>query len=149
MESVERKIQRLIRHYVRMVGTHDPVAIAEYAGIGVAHVPLGNASGNYKLLKRKRWIFVNSDLDTNDPMHTVIIAHELGHAFLHRTENCSFIKNYTLLSTYGIEREANLFAAHLLITDDMLREYEGFTMDDFCRCTGYPMELIRLRINAE
>ncbi|MDE6221546.1 MAG: hypothetical protein K2G51_14175 [Lachnospiraceae bacterium] len=46
----------------------------------------------------------------------------------------------------NIEREANLFAAHLLITDDMLYDYTGFTKEQFCQCTGYPAELIELRL---
>ena len=47
----------------------------------------------------------------------------------------------------NIEREANLFAAHLLITDDMLYDYTGFTKEQFCQCTGYPIELVQLRLH--
>lgn len=43
------------------------------------------------------------------------------------------------------EREANEFAAHLLISDDLLQAYSGCTQNQFCGCTGYPMELIELR----
>ena len=102
--------------------------------------------GNYILLNRKRWIFVNDNIDQDSPLFKVVVAHELGHALLHRKENCAFIKSRTLLLTSGIEREANLFAANLLITDDLLLEYEGFTIEQLCNGTGYPMELIRLRL---
>lgn len=146
MESIEHKAKRLIRYYERMTGSHDPVRIAECAGIRVAIMPLGEISGNYILIKRKRWIFVNDNIPKNSPLFNVVIAHELGHAFLHRKENCAFIKSQTLLLTSGIEREANLFAAYLLITDDMLAEYNGHTREDFCKCTGYPKELIKLRL---
>lgn len=103
METTEHKIRRLIRYYQRMTGGRNPVSIAEYAGIRIAILPLGEIAGNYKLIKRKRWIFVNDNIPTDSPLFQVIVAHELGHALLHRKENCAFIKNKTLLLTAGIE----------------------------------------------
>lgn len=147
LENIERKAKRLIRYYERMTGSHDPVKIAEYAGIRIAIVPLGDISGNYILIKRKRWIFVNDSIPVSSPLFKVVVAHELGHALLHRKKNCAFIKSRTLLLTSGIEREANLFAAHLLITDAMLADYVGYTQEHFCVCTGYPKELVALRLN--
>lgn len=146
MENIDKKIQRLIKYYEKIVGTRNPMVIAQRLGIRVAIVPLGEIAGNYQLLKRKRWIFVNEEIPEDGPFFRVVIAHELGHAVLHRKENCAFIKNRTLLLTSGIEREANRFAAYLLITDDMLKEYAGCTKDQFCSCTGYPIELIELRL---
>lgn len=146
MENFEHKMRRLLDYYIRITGTRDPLEIAKSIGIGIAIFPLGNIAGNYKLLKRKRWIFINEDIPPDSPLFRIVVAHELGHAILHRKENCAFIKSRTLLLTSGIEREANIFAAHLLISDEMLQEYAGFTKDQFCACTGYPMELIDLRI---
>ena len=146
METVNHKIRRLIRYYEHLTGSRDPVTIARYAGIQIAVLPLGNISGNYKLLKRKRWIFINEDIPSDSPLFRVVVAHELGHSLLHRKENCAFLKNKTLLLTSGIEREANLFAASLLISDDMLQDYSCCTQGQFCQCTGYPKELIELRL---
>lgn len=145
METVEHKIRRLIRYYERLAGTRDPIKIAAAAGIRIAIVPLGEISGNYKLIKRKRWIFINDSIPVDSPFFRVVVAHELGHALLHRRENCAFIKSHTLLLTSGVEREANQFASSLLITDEMINEYAGYTEDQFCHCTGYPLELLRLR----
>lgn len=146
MENFERKVRRMLDYYIRITGTRDPVEIAKSIGIGIAIFPLGNIAGNYKLLKRKRWIFVNEDIPSDSPLFRIVVAHELGHAVLHRKENCAFLKSKTLLLTSGIEREANIFAAYLLISDDMLQGYAGYTKDQFCACTGYPKELIDLRL---
>lgn len=146
METIDHKICRLVRYYVRMVGSRDPVAIAKFAGIGIVAMPLSNVAGYYTLVQRKRWICINDNIPTDSPMFKVVVAHELGHALLHRKENCAFIKNKTLLLTSGIEREANDFAAQLLISDDMLQTYSGCTQSQFCDCTGYPKELIELRL---
>ena len=146
MENLEHKMRRLLDYYIRITGTRDPLEIAKSIGIGIAIFPLGNIAGNYKLLKRKRWIFINEDIPSDSPLFRIVVAHELGHAILHRKENCAFIKSRTLLLASGIEREANIFAAHLLISDDMLQDYVGYTKDQFCACTGYPKELIDLRL---
>lgn len=116
METIDHKINRLIRYHERMVGSRDPLRIAKFAGIGVAILPLGEQAGLYRLIKRKKWIFINEDLIDTDLFY-VVAAHELGHAFLHRTKECSFIKGHTLLLTSGIEKEANMFAAKLLELD--------------------------------
>lgn len=54
---------------------------------------------------------------------------------MHRTKECAFIKNHTLLLTSWVEREANLFAAELLIPDDF---DDGFV---------YPKELLDIKKN--
>ena len=143
MEDINRKIRRLVTYYTRLCGSRDPVAIAQFAGIGIHICPLGDIAGNYMLLKRKRWILINDSIDKDSPFFRVVVAHELGHALLHRTENCAFIKRHTLLLTSGIEREANMFAAELLIDKDLIAEYE--TTEQFCRGTGYPKELLDLK----
>lgn len=146
MENSESKIRRLIKYYEKAVGNRDPLAIARFAGIKVVFMPLGDISGNYKLINRKRWIFINDSIPVESSLFSVVVAHELGHALLHRKENCAFMKSKTLLLTSRIESEANRFVAYLLITDNMLHDYAECTREQFCDCTGYPKELIELRL---
>ena len=96
-------------------------------------------------MKHNRCIYVNSCID-DDTFLRVVIAHELGHAVFHSKQNCTFMGTHTLLLTSRIERQANLFAAYLLITDNLLHEYDGFTKEQFCDCTGYPIELLNLKL---
>lgn len=92
METVNHKIRRLIRYYEHLTGSRDPVTIARYAGIQIAVLPLGNISGNYKLLKRKRWIFINEDIPSDSSLFRVVVAHELG----------QFTRNYTQTTKRGL-----------------------------------------------
>ena len=131
-EKTRKKIRAIIAYYERMTGSRDPIRIAKFAGIGIVICQLDELSGFYKLIKRKKWIFINEDLMDTD-MFRVVVAHELGHAFLHRTKECAFIKNHTLLLTSWVEREANMFAAELLISDDF--------DDNFV----YPRELLDIK----
>lgn len=77
----------------------------------------------------------------------LVMAHELGHAILHRKENCYFIRNKTLLLNSKKEIEANRFAMELLLSDSFLDEYKEFTIGQISRMTGYDQKLIQLRIN--
>lgn len=95
-------------------------------------------------LKNHRYIFLSNTLEYTDLK--LVMAHELAHAIFDKKENCYFIRNKTLLSVSRSERRANRFAAYLLISDEMLHEYEGCTKEQFCQCTGYPKELIELRL---
>ena len=144
MGDIER-IKRLVSYYRRMYDTSDPFEIADRLGV---LYQIGNCKqeGCYMFLKNHRYIFLSNQL--KDQELNLVMAHELGHALLDRKANCYFIRNKTLLLNSRIERRANLFAAYLLITDDILKEYENCTKEQFCTCTGYPRELIELRLKS-
>lgn len=144
MGDIER-IKRLVSYYRRMYDTSDPFEIADRLGV---LYQIGNCKqeGCYMFLKNHRYIFLSNQL--KDQELNLVMAHELGHALLDRKVNCYFIRNKTLLLNSRIERRANLFAAYLLITDDMLKEYIDCTEEQFCTCTGYPRELIELRLKS-
>jgi Zn-dependent peptidase ImmA (M78 family) len=141
-----KQIPKLVSYLKRKYGTDDPEEIADYLGVTIIRMPLEDVvAGFYKLLKRRKYIFLNSDID-DDVFLRVVLAHELGHAIMHPKENCAFMKSKTLLLTSRIEKQANIFAAFLLIDDDMLEEFYGYTEEQFCNCTGYPLELLGLRL---
>ena len=141
-----KQIPKLVSYLKRKYGTDDPEEIADYLGVTIIRMPLEDVvAGFYKLLKRRKYIFLNSDID-DDVFLRVVLAHELGHAIMHPKENCAFMKSKTLLLTSRIEKQANIFAAFLLIDDDMLEEFYGYTEEQFWNCTGYPLELLGLRL---
>ena len=139
------RIIRLVAYLVKTYKTNNPAQIAEYLNITVIRMPLDDMAGFYKCVKRRKYIFLNSDI-RDDCFLKVVLAHELGHAIMHPRENCAFMNKHTLLLTSKIERQANAFTAYLLIDDRMLLDYEGFTREQFCNCTGFPEELIKLRL---
>ena len=142
MEDLMR-VKRLVAYCTKKYGTSDPFEIADQLGI---LYQIGNCEheGCYMFLKNHRYIFLSNRLDRTEL--NLVMAHELGHALLDRKANCYIIRNKTVLLVSKLERRANLFAAHLLISNDMLQDYIGYTQDQFCQCTGYPKELIELRL---
>lgn len=137
------RIRRVVAYYIRIFGTSNPFEIADRLGV---LYQIGNLKqeGCYMFLKNHRYIFLNSQLSREELI--LVMAHELGHALLDRKSNCYFIRNKTLLLNSKLERRANLFAAYLLIPDDLIAEFKGYTIDQMSLCTGYPKELIELRL---
>ena len=142
MEDLLR-VKRLVAYCIKKYGTSDPFELADHLGV---LYQIGNCKheGCYMFLKNHRYIFLSNQLENAELR--LVMAHELGHALLDRKSNCYFIRNKTLLLVSRLERRANLFAAHLLISDDLLAEYTGYTEDQFCQSTVYPKELIELRL---
>jgi len=141
--SENEKIKRLVAYCVRKYNTSDPFELADHLGI---LYQIGNCKheGCYMFLKNHRYIFLSDKLDKVELF--VVMAHELGHAILDGKANCYFMRNKTFLLSSKIERRANLFAAYLLISDELLEVYQGYTKEQFCLCTGYPKELLELRL---
>lgn len=136
-------IKRIVAYYIKRFGSRNPFELANFLGIEYTIGPLGTPYGCYMYIKKHRCIFLNNNLSDNDKR--LVMAHELGHALLHRTENCYFIRNKTLLSLDKIERQANQFAAELLIPDDLIYRYEGFTRRQIAYAEGLNEELLRLK----
>ena len=78
----------------------------------------------------------------------LVMAHELGHAILHRKENCYFMRNKTLLLNSKKEIEANLFAMELLIDDSFIEDNKHLTIEQIARLSGYCEKLIELRLQS-
>lgn len=141
---LNKKIRGIVDYYVRKYDTRNPFALAEHLNIEVQYGDMGSRSGCYMFLKNHRCIFLNENLSHAEK--NLIMAHELGHAIMHRKQNCYFIKNKTLLLNSKIEREANMFAAELLIEDELIMDHKDFTIDQLARLTGYEEKLIELRL---
>ena len=141
---MRKDIKKLVSYYVRKYNTRNPFELAEYLNIQVQIGNLGSRAGCYMFLKNHKCIFLNESLHENEK--NMVMAHELGHAILHRKENCYFIKNKTLLLTSKNEIEANKFAIELLISDKFLTEHHYCTIEQLSRMTGYHKQLFELRL---
>lgn len=145
MCKLEDYICKTVKRLVRKFKTHNPFELAKALNIEVQFGTPG-CDGCYMFLKNHRYIFINNNLNDNEMQ--LVMSHELGHAILHRKQNCYFIRNKTLLSVDKIEKEANSFAAELLIPDYELNEYiqMSYSIEQIARIYGYSKELIKLKL---
>lgn len=140
---MSRNIKKIALGLIRKYNTQNPFKLAEALNIEYIIGSMGKCSGCYLYLKRHRCIFINEDLSDSDMLF--VMAHELGHAILHRAENCYFIRNKTLLSTECFEREANIFAAELLIPDELIYENPCMTKSQIARLAGYDEKIMNFK----
>ena len=109
-------------------GTRDPFNAAEACGATVAFKDLGSLKGAYFGKFTPPAIVIGINLDEH--MQRIVCAHELGHHMLHSGVSCSCREVMQLCDTGKLEREANLFAAALLVdpitVENML--IQGYTV---------------------
>ncbi len=117
-------MQRIIEaaeEILKRFGGRDIFETAENSGANIWFRELGGLKGFYICENGARYIVINEALD--DALKRVVCAHELGHDALHRELSAGGLREGTLfLDTNKIEREANLFAAYVLITDEEILE---------------------------
>ncbi len=114
MNHVIKQADALVRHYK----TRNPFEIADHLNITVKYGEFTQLKGFYNYTYRNRFIVINSRL--NELEQNITCSHELGHDRLHRNQaKLGLMKDYHIFNVADtFEREANTFAAQLLIADD-------------------------------
>ncbi len=124
--------------------TDDVFELVDYFNINVIETDLGSSTlGMYRYIKRNKFIFLNNDLEHYQKKF--VLAHELGHAILHSDLNCFFLEKKTLYLKNKFEIEANKFAVELLVSDDDLKELEGYTIEQMSAILNIPSDLLKYK----
>lgn len=134
---------------LKKFGGRDIFETAENSGVNVWFRELGGLKGFYICENGKRYIVINDALD--DVLKKVVCAHELGHDMLHRELSAGGIREGTLfLDSNKTEREANLFAACMLISDDDLLEAVSYAADVASAASrlNLPPEIVKYKLGA-
>lgn len=116
-------IKRRVRNLEKKYGTKNPYKLCKMLKIKILYLDLGNIKGIYKKVLTNKFIAINENLD--EFCQKIVLAHELGHALLHNSKEVQALKDYDLFPKCNnqIELEANIFAAELLISDEIDSEY--------------------------
>ena len=88
-------------------------------------------------------LHINSRLNKYERRY--VCAHELGHAILQPDISISFFIENPLLIRNKYEIETDTFAAELLIEDDFIKKYEGFTIEQIAAAEKVPTRIIELK----
>lgn len=140
-------IPDIVADLVQRYGTRDPFELSEYLRIHVLYHPLGSIRGYYVKRRREKFIVLSTDLSSREK--PIVCGHELGHAVVHPDLSTPFYQSNTLFSKDKFELQANIFAAELLIPDDLIyrTEYEGFTARQIAYAEGLDEELVKLKFD--
>lgn len=115
-EEINTSVNNLVKKY----DERDPFKLCRAMGIILLFQSLGTApdaiKGFFLESKRIRTITVNSDLP--EVIQKIIVAHELCHAENHRKSGIHAFHEIAMFDHTSVyEKEANLFAAELLLQD--------------------------------
>lgn len=128
-----------------MYFSSDPFEICKSLDITVLIHDLGDElSGFFQRTKENIEILhINSRL--NEYERRYICSHELGHAILQPDLAISFFIENPLLLQNKFEIEADSFAAELLLDDEIVDKYEGFTIEQIAIAEKVPTRIIKLK----
>ena len=142
---------RLGADLVRRFSTRDPFVIAEGLGIHIYEADFDRLKGMYRIIQRRRCIFINRRLD--EPTARMVCAHEIGHDRLHRDfAKGDGLQEFTLYDTsVRTEYEANLVAAAILLSDEEVLSYVyeyGYDAEQIAHALSCDVNLVALKIQA-
>lgn len=140
------RIKRRVEQIARKYRTCDPFEMIKGMNVILVYYPLEGVHGFYQYFQRNNIIYLDERLSENE--QRFVLAHELGHMFLHKKANAIFMDTRTQFNTDKFELEANTFAIDLLLPDSLLEEYKEFTIEQISRITGYHQRLIELRLST-
>ena len=143
-EDIKTVVNKLIKKYK----TNNIYELIRSLDISIFELPFDEEIGMYRFIKNNKIIIVSEGLQ--EKTKRFILAHELGHAVLHRKENCFYLKHNTLAKTSTYEIEANKFASELLINDDELKECAGnnFNTEQLACYFEVPIELVEYKFKS-
>ena len=120
-------------------------------GILLRFEALGTAEdsikGFYLYINRIKSITVNSDLPLM--IQKIIVAHEIGHSVSPNSRGISTFRDLSMFEqTNSLEKEANLFAAELLLEDDEVQKELLHDGDFYCAAArlNVPAELLAFKL---
>ena len=139
MKKIEERVRMLTEQY----GCADPMRLCELMGITVLQLELPDSVNGFTVtMEGHRFIVLNRSLDYY--CRKITAAHELGHIILHGCTNTVRLSANTGFCINRYEREADCFAAHLLLAQESggLEGLETVTSEDLSLLTHMPKSMI-------
>lgn len=138
-------IFKLVNDTVKKYGTRNPFELVACLDCIILTVPLKGINGFYQHYKRNDIIYLNETLSDCDKK--IVCAHELAHCLIDKNVNSIYLNN-TLLLKSKYEIRADLFAAHLLITDNDVLNNKLLTTSQLSQLLEVSEYLVNLKIEA-
>lgn len=145
-----KDLARTANVLVKRFHTRNPFEIARGLGIEVLFSDeFGSLKGMYRVIKRNRFIFINSNL--SEQMQQIVCAHELGHDQLHRhlAKNNSLQEFMLYDMATKPEYEANVVAAEILLDSDEVLDYifnYRYTVEQIATAMSTDINLVALKV---
>ena len=137
-------VSELVQKIVKKYKTTNPFAICEQKNIDILYDDLEpDVRGFYQYYKRKSMVHLNCNISEEE--QRIVLAHELGHAIMHKGYNCIFLSRHTYMTKDIYEYQANKFAASLLLPDAVPKEYQDMSTQQLAMLYRVPVEFIEMK----
>jgi len=144
----EMKAESVLRESWNGTVPVDPVAIAYSMGVRVFEDPAYQTSGTLRQDNGVWSIHINPQQPLERKRFTV--AHELGHLLLgHGPRNREMETNYNIYNFDPVERDANAFAAALLMPRDAVQHFVSNGYDLFSLAVQFSVSTQAMSIRLE
>ncbi|MCX0377716.1 ImmA/IrrE family metallo-endopeptidase [Clostridium perfringens] len=144
--KIYMNIKNLANQLVKKYGLRDPLEITLAKGIILLEEDLGEIYGYSHTYKRQSFIHLNKNCSLKTKR--LVRVHELGYLLIHPKEEIHVVTYSSLEPKDYFERYARIFAAHLLISDEMVKEYEGKSAEDMAKSLNLPLDLVLIKLNS-
>ncbi|WP_415325787.1 ImmA/IrrE family metallo-endopeptidase [Clostridium perfringens] len=144
--KIYMNIKNLANQLVKKYGLSDPLEITLSKGIILLEEDLGEVYGYSHTYKRQSFIHLNKNCSLKTKR--LVCAHELGYLLIHPKEEIHVVTDKSLEPKDDFERYSRIFAAHLFISDEMVKEYKGKNAEDMAKSLNLPLDLVLIRLNS-
>ena len=127
-------IKLRVKNLINRCNSKDPFKICKTLKIKITCKDIGEIRGYYTICLRKKNIVLNEKLDGLSMK--IVLAHELGHAILHKKEINLMKETFMFPKHSKIEKEANIFATELLMD-------ENNNIDDYYFHSDLEIEILK------
>ncbi|MDX6158072.1 ImmA/IrrE family metallo-endopeptidase [Bacillus subtilis] len=143
-KSIKHKAQEIIKKNQ----TNNVSIICNNLSILRLESNLGNVNGFLQYCEEEGEYIIH--INENAGYRNFVIAHELGHYFLHKKLNSFKLSNCSVSLEEKLEQQANIFASELLVTDKMILDaninFNEYTLNEIASYFRVPSFVIKHKI---
>lgn len=144
-KNIKHKAERVIQEH----GTNDVYEICDNLNITILKSNLGRIKGFLQYYKKQHHYLIQVN-QSFQKFSKIIIAHELGHYFLHKNLNTFKMENCSLVLGEKLEHQANTFATELLLPDYVLAnetsQLQNWSLDQIASFFQIPLFIVEHKI---
>ncbi|QAT48459.1 ImmA/IrrE family metallo-endopeptidase [Caproiciproducens sp. NJN-50] len=141
-------IEKLAHRITKRFGSSSPFCLCDCMGVQVRRLDLPERVRGFCFRTEAGQPIIVLQETLSKTESGYCCAHELGHLLLHPGLNAQVVSDLTNLCAPRYEREADLFAACLLIDpnfEEWSQTYNPLTQEQIARLSGLPRRVVGLR----
>lgn len=139
----------MVNNIIKKYNTRNPYNLAKFLGIEIIEDYFSEdfPRGLFKKILKQKFIIINLTKVKSESDYYFVLAHELGHAVQHSSNDAFFLHDHTFYHRAKFEIEANKFASELLIDENNIDKLllENMTIEQISLYLNVSKELVEYK----